>query len=78
MIIQKKDRDKRFIKNWRPLTLLNVDVKILSKALANGVQKVIPKLIAVDQAAYIKGRLIGESIQVIYDLTEHIEREADE
>ena len=31
--IEKKDRDKRFIKNWRLISLLNVDLKIISKVL---------------------------------------------
>ena len=32
-LIEKKDRDKRYIKNWRPTSLLNVITKITSKAL---------------------------------------------
>ena len=33
-LIEKKDRDKRYIKNSRSISLLNVDIKILSKAVA--------------------------------------------
>ena len=32
-LIEKKDRDKRFFKNWRKVFLLNVDTKILFKSL---------------------------------------------
>ena len=31
---EKKNKDKRFLKYWRPITLINVDVKIASKAIA--------------------------------------------
>ena len=33
-LIEKKDRDKRILKNWRPISLINFDVKIAPKALA--------------------------------------------
>ena len=36
--IEKKDRHKRYIKNWRPISLLNVDTKII-KALAAKLKK---------------------------------------
>ena len=34
LLLEKKDKDKRHISNWRPISLINVDVKIGSKAIA--------------------------------------------
>ena len=38
-LIEKLDRDKRFIKNWRPISLLNVDTKIISKVLSGRIKE---------------------------------------
>ena len=38
-LIEKKGRDKRLAKNWRPISLMNVDVKIASKALSFRIKK---------------------------------------
>ena len=67
-LIPKKDKDLRYLKNWRPVSLLNTDYKILAKALANRLQKVIGHLICEDQVGYIKGRYIGEAIRTIEDI----------
>ena len=32
-LVEKQDRDKRYNKNWRPISLLNVDIKMLNKEL---------------------------------------------
>ena len=53
VLIQKKDRDSRLIKNWRPISLMNVDAKIASKALVMRVKKIIYKLVYTDQTVYI-------------------------
>ena len=70
-LIEKKGRDKRLIKNWRPISLLNVNVKIASKAMAPRIKQVIHKLVQCDQTTYVQGRNIGESIRVIDDLLEY-------
>ena len=76
-LIEKKDKDKRYIKNWRPISLLNVDLKIASKALAARIKKVIGSVILYDQTAYVKGRYIGKSIRLIQDIIEYAD-EMDE
>ena len=67
-LIQKKNKDSRFIKNWRPISLINVDMKVASNALAERMKKVIYSIIHCDQTAYVKGRYIGESVRLIGDL----------
>ena len=69
-LIAKKDRDKRFAKNWRPISLLNVDTKILSKSLAEKLKHVLPELISSNQTAYVKNRCISESGRLISDVIE--------
>ena len=40
-IIEKKDKDKCFIKNWRPISLLNVSYKIFSEVFFARLKKVL-------------------------------------
>ena len=39
-LIGKKRRDERYIQNWRPISLLDLDVKLISKALAEHLERV--------------------------------------
>ena len=64
-LIPKKDAEPYFIKNWRPISLLNCDYKIVAKAIANRLKQVLPKLIDNDQTGFLKGRSIAENIRLI-------------
>ena len=68
ILIEKKDKDKKMIKKWRPISLINVDAKIGSKVLALRMQKVLASIINYDQTAYVRGRYIGESIRLVSDI----------
>lgn len=67
-LIEKEGKDRCNLKNWRPISLLNVDYKIASKALALRVEKIIHNLIHSDQSGFVKGRYIGESVRIIQDI----------
>ena len=67
-LIEKKDKDKRLIQNWRTIFLLNVDLKSLSKALANRMKKYLPFLISSTQTAYVDGRFISEGGRFFSDI----------
>ena len=67
-LIPKEGKDLRYLRNWRPISLLNADYKILTKVLSNRLQHVLPRLIHSDQIGYIKGRYIGQNIRIIKDL----------
>lgn len=73
-LIPKRDRDTLFLENWRPLTLLNTDYKIFSKALANRLKRVLPSLIDSDQTGFMKGRDISSNIRKVIDVIEYTKR----
>ena len=64
-LIDKKIRDKRYITNWRPISLLNLDTKLLSKVLASKLKPILPSIIMCDQTAYVAGIFIGKSARLI-------------
>ena len=68
-----KSGDETKLSNWRPITLLNVDYKIIARTLAQRLQKVISKIISTDQNGYIKNRFIGFSIRQIQDIIDYAE-----
>ena len=67
-LIPKKNKDRHFLKNWRPISLLNTDYKILTKSLAMRIRNVMPTIIHEDQTGYIKSRFIGQNIRIISDI----------
>lgn len=55
-VIPKKDRDPLQPFNYRPVSLLNVDCKILTKILATRLENVLPDIIHTDQVEFMKNR----------------------
>ena len=74
LLLGKKDKVKRHISNWRPKSLINVDVKIGSTAIAKRLECVQPSSIHFNQCAYVKGRTIFDAVRTVEDILEYTER----
>ena len=71
--LRKKDNDKRYIKNWRPISLLNIDTKIVSKVFAAKLEPILPSIISLNQTAYVKNRCNSESGSLLVVVVFHEE-----
>ena len=60
--IPKRNKDKQLLKNWRPISLLNVVYKIGSACIANRLKVVLPTLINEDQTGFMANKFIGDNI----------------
>ena len=74
-LIPKKDKNPLLVKNWRPITLLPVCYKILSKTLAYRLAAILPDIIDKDQRGFVKGRYIGENIMALYSIISQAEQD---
>ena len=67
-LLPTKDKDWLYLKNWRPISLLNADYKILAMPLALRIIDFVPELINEDQTGYTKGRFISSNIRIIENI----------
>ena len=58
------------IKNWKPISLNNIDVKLISKVLAKVIKKYLPLLVFSNQPAYVYKKIISEGGQLISGILE--------
>ena len=74
-LLEKKGKDRNELANWRPITLLNVDYKILTKTLSQRLKTVLPKLIHKDQNGFVPGGNIHFSAHTIRDILFYCKKE---
>lgn len=61
-----KKGDTTLISNYRPITLLNTDYKLMMKAYSIRLMNIAPSLIKPDQAGFMKGRKIEDQVKLIH------------
>ena len=66
--VPKKDKPTNLFGNLRPISLLNTDYKIATKAIAKRLEAVLLNVINANQTCYIKGRFTGKNVRLISNI----------
>ena len=74
-LIPKPNKDARYVKNLRPITLLNTDYKIIEKAIANKMIPALEHIIHTDQRGFMKDRRISVNIRKMLDIIHEAKKE---
>ena len=77
-LICKNQNGRESLKNWRPISLLCTDYKIVSKVLANRLKSVLENLIDLDQTCSVPGRTILDNCHLLRNLVDYaIQKETE-
>ena len=65
-----KKGDRLDLRNWRPITLLNVDYKLAARVIAGRLLRVIHLIVDKDQTCGVPGRFIGENVALLRNVVD--------
>lgn len=71
-LIYKRKGERVDLNNYRPITMLNTDLKILAKILANRLKEVMPSIIKTNQVYGVKGKDIADTTISIKDMIRYM------
>jgi hypothetical protein len=74
-LLPKINNDIRLLKNWKPISLLNIDYKIMTKCIGTQLKNNLIKIINKNQSGFIKGRYIGDNIRSLLEVIDLAEDE---
>ena len=67
-LILKKNKDPLSRSNYRPIRLLSVDVKHLSKLLAMRLETILPSIISPEQTGFIRNRYSFSNLRRLFNV----------
>ena len=72
-LLCKKFEKDLLLEFWRPISLLNVEFKIVSKCMSLRMRKVLPSIIGVDQSCSVMGRSIADNCHLLRNIVDYVE-----
>jgi hypothetical protein len=73
-----KAKETNIIKQYRPICLLNVDYKWLTKALTSRLTPIAKKIIDPNQTGFIKGRNILEGVVILHEVLHELRKSKEQ
>ena len=64
-MLPKEGKNLEELKNWRPITLSNCDLKLITKTLSKRMIKSLDNVIKDHQSAYMENRTISDNLRII-------------
>lgn len=71
-LLLKKDKNPQDCSSYRPISLLNVDYKIIAKILARRLENILPKIINPDQAGFVKSRHGTDNVRCALNIIHYL------
>ena len=68
-----KKEDTENLKNWRPISLLNADYKLIAKVISQRLRAVMPSLIHPDQSCAVPGRSSEDNATLLRDISDYVQ-----
>ncbi|CAM8926233.1 unnamed protein product [Rhodiola kirilowii] len=72
IVLIPKVKDALSLEQFRPISLCNVIMKIISKSLVNRLQRCLDKVISSNQSAFVQGRIITDNILLAQEINHYI------
>lgn len=69
-LIPKPKKDLLFLDNWRPISLLNYDYKIIATIFSKRLKTILEDIIDETQSGFLKNTHISNNIRLVFDLFE--------
>lgn len=77
-LIPKPKKDLLLIDNWRPISLLNCDYKIIATVFAKRLKTILEDIIDETQSGFLNNRHISNNIRLVLDLLDYSELVSDD
>ncbi|XP_078175174.1 uncharacterized protein LOC144568677 [Carex rostrata] len=72
IIMIPKKNDAVQLKDYRPISIISLVPKIISKLLAVRLSRFLPSLISINQTAFVRGRQISENFVVVREIMQYV------